>query len=83
LCNADTEALAAASRGCTGADLKAIIEDGKLQFAYDQSLATTEPAIEQYFLRAIATARENRRKYQWRRRVGFGEVQTFGFRAEL
>jgi SpoVK/Ycf46/Vps4 family AAA+-type ATPase len=37
LCDADVRVLASASRGSTGADLKAIIEDGKLQFAYDRS----------------------------------------------
>lgn len=37
LCMADIRALASASGGFTGADLKAIVEDGKLQFAYDRS----------------------------------------------
>jgi ATP-dependent 26S proteasome regulatory subunit len=79
LCGVDVAVLAAASRGCTGADLKAIIEDGKLQFAYEYGGGMAKARVEQYFLDAIATARENRRKYQRRRRVGFGEVQSFGF----
>ncbi len=63
LCTADVKTLAAASRGCTGADLKAIIEDGKLQFAYDLHNGEDCRHVEQYFLNAIKVARQNRAKY--------------------
>jgi hypothetical protein len=33
---ANVATLAAASRGLTGADLKAVVEDGKLLFAHDK-----------------------------------------------
>ena len=82
LCAVDIEALASASRGSTGADLKAIIEDGKLQFAYDQHMGARRVPVEEYFLNAIATARGNRRRYQKRKCARPGEKETFGFGAD-
>jgi transitional endoplasmic reticulum ATPase len=82
LCTADVETLAEASRGCTGADLKAIIEDGKLQFAYDLNTGKDCQRIEQYFIDAIKEARQNRAKYRRRKPVLTGEVQMFGFAGE-
>ena len=82
LCNVDIDALASASRGCTGADLKAIIEDGKLQFAYDRNAGKRLLTVEDYFLKAITMARQNRRSYRTRRRSQPGEAQAFGFGAE-
>ena len=79
LCMADIRALASASGGFTGADLKAIVEDGKLQFAYDRSAGKAGGPIEEYFLNAIATLRRNRRRYQKRRRAQPGETEAFGF----
>jgi transitional endoplasmic reticulum ATPase len=81
LCGADIATLASASRGSTGADLKAIIEDGKLQFAYDQIKGKVFLPVEEYFLNAIATARQNRRRYLTRKRVQRDETEVFGFRA--
>ena len=63
----DVELLAAASAKLTGADLRAVVEDGKLLFAHDR--ATGQPArpVEECFLEAIETVRANRRKYARRR----------------
>lgn len=80
LCAADTEKLASASRGFTGADLKATIEDGKLLFAHDEVSGKSRRPVEEYFLDAIGTIRQNRRKYQKRKPIQLTEAQPFGFR---
>jgi len=82
LCLADIETLASASHGSSGADLKAIIEDGKLQFAHNQTTGQPLRPAEEYFLNAIATLRGNRRKYRTRRSAPQAETQRFGFRSE-
>ena len=82
LCHVDAVQLASASHGATGADLKAIIEDGKLLFARDQTTSNNGRPAEEYFLDAIATIRQNRRKYQKRRPAQLTEARSFGFRAE-
>ena len=82
LCVADIEILASATRGSSGADLKSIIEDGKLQFAHNKTTGTPMRPAEEYFLNAIATIRRNRRKYQTRRRARASEDQLFGFKSE-
>ncbi len=66
LCNVDVEALASASRGCTGADLKSAVEDGKLRFAHNQVMGKPHPPLEAYFIEAITAIRGNRRKYRKR-----------------
>jgi transitional endoplasmic reticulum ATPase len=59
----DIEQLAAASEGLSGADLKRVVEDGKLLFAYERARKSqTEPSTE-YFLRAIETVRRNKEQY--------------------
>ena len=75
----DTSLLAAASRGLTGADLKAVVEDGKLLFAHDKARGRRLRAIEDYFLDAIATVRANRRSYGRRKAIRLGEPAPFGF----
>jgi transitional endoplasmic reticulum ATPase len=82
LCETDIEMLASASNGSTGADLKAIVEDGKLQFAYDRNAGRPCMPIEEYFLNAITAARQNRRRYQRRKSVPFGSKENFGFGAD-
>ena len=77
--SADTSVLAAASRGLTGADLKAVVEDGKLLFAHDKLKGKELRPIEDYFLDAIRTVRENRRSYNRRKTVRFAESVPFGF----
>ena len=58
--------LARASRGLTGADLKAAVEDAKLLYAYDWT-QDREASHQEYFLDAIATIRSNRRNYARRK----------------
>lgn len=60
----DVERLAAATEGLTGADLKRLVEDGKILYAYDraQGLPTAADATG-YFLRAIETVRANKERY--------------------
>jgi transitional endoplasmic reticulum ATPase len=82
LCNVDVAQLASASHGATGADLRAIIEDGKLLFASDQTTGNHGRPAEGYFLEAIATIRQNRRKYQRRKPMQLTEARPFGFRTE-
>lgn len=59
----DVAALAAAAEGLSGADLKRVVEDGKLLFAYDrEKRGATEPPTT-YFLHAIETVRRNKEQY--------------------
>jgi SpoVK/Ycf46/Vps4 family AAA+-type ATPase len=59
----DVEQLAAASEGLSGADLKRVVEDGKLLFAFARSRGgQLEPATD-YFLRAVETVRKNKMQY--------------------
>ena len=59
----DVTAIAAASEGLAGADLKRVIEDGKLLFAFDrQKRGATDPSTS-YFLRAVETVRRNKQQY--------------------
>ena len=60
----DVAQLAAASDGLSGADLKRVVDDGKLLFAYERTRDTTPmPATTEYFLRAIETVRRNKEQY--------------------
>lgn len=77
---ADVEVVAAASRGLTGADLKAVIEDGKLLYAHDHATGKAPRLAEQYFLDAIETVRANRRNYTKRKSPHWKEIK-FGFLA--
>ncbi len=74
---ADVAMLASASRGLTGADLKAAVEDGKLLIAAGKTLRPSEV----YFLEAIDRIRCNRRTYARRRTSQFAEMQL-GFHVE-
>jgi transitional endoplasmic reticulum ATPase len=59
----DISALTAASEGLSGADLKRVVEDGKLLFAFDRERKKqTRPSTE-YFVRAIETVRRNKEQY--------------------
>lgn len=55
--------LAAQTEGLSGADLKRVVEDGKLLFAYERVRNTRTLAATQYFLRAIETVRRNKQQY--------------------
>ncbi len=77
--SADVEMLAMASRGLTGADLKAVVEDGKLLFAYDRKSSARLRLVEEYFLEAIETVRANRRNYARSKPTLLTEVIKVGF----
>jgi len=79
---ADAGVLASASQGLTGADLKAIIEDGKLLFAHDKARGKAPREPEEYFIEAIGTVRANRRNYARSKPMKFSEVVKVGFGVE-
>jgi transitional endoplasmic reticulum ATPase len=81
LCMANVALIAAASAGLTGADLRSVIEDGKLLLAHDKVSGSALRPVEQYFLDAIETVRSNRRKYTKPKRGPFGENLRIGFGA--
>jgi ATP-dependent 26S proteasome regulatory subunit len=59
----DVERLAAAAEGLTGADLKRLVEDGKILFAYDRAQGHATDDATGYFLRAVDTVRANKERY--------------------
>ena len=67
LAAADLESLSASSRGLTGADLKAVVEDGKLLYAHDVAEKKAPRRVEEYFLEAIAEVRSNQACYARRK----------------
>jgi transitional endoplasmic reticulum ATPase len=79
LCDVDTEKLARGSRGLTGADLKAAVEDANLLYAYDWSQEIGVRTANEYFLEAITTIRANRRNYGRRKPTNTPEFVTVGF----
>jgi SpoVK/Ycf46/Vps4 family AAA+-type ATPase len=78
---ADRHRLAQATHGLTGADLKNIVEDGKLMFAHDQVHGRTPREPEQYFLDAIQTIRKQRREYTRSKPPRLVETVKVGFSA--
>ena len=76
---ADTARIAAESRGLTGADLKAVIEDGKLLYAHDKVTGNELKSIDEYFLEAIRTVRANHRSYSRAKPSRTGEARQIGF----
>ena len=75
----DVTLLAAASHGLTGADLKAVVEDGKLLLAHDKVNGRPIRPVEEYFLEAIDTVHANRRNYRKRKPLPFREAMRIGF----
>jgi ATP-dependent 26S proteasome regulatory subunit len=75
----DTAAIAAATDGLTGADLKNIVEDGKLLFAHGQLTGKSPRPAEEYFLEAVAAVRANRRRSIKPRRRQLVESTPVGF----
>jgi predicted AAA+ superfamily ATPase len=56
-------AIVEATDGLTGADLKALMEDGKMLFAFDRAkMRPAKPATD-YFLAAVETIRSNKQRY--------------------
>jgi transitional endoplasmic reticulum ATPase len=79
----DVRKLASASRGLTGADLNAVVEDGKLLFAHDLASGKALRPAEDYFLEAIETVRANQASYARRKPLRLTETVAFGFTAEV
>jgi ATP-dependent 26S proteasome regulatory subunit len=75
IASVDCMALAASSQGLTGADLCSAVEDGKLLLAHDKASGKPLRPVEEYFLDAIETVRENRRNYIKRRPSPFNPLK--------
>jgi len=60
---ADAPRLVTATEGFTGADLKAMVEDGKAIFAYDRANNVEPQPTTEYFVRAVTTVQENKQHY--------------------
>jgi len=78
---ADIGLLASVTRGLTGADLRAVVEDGKLVFAHDKAHGRPLRAVEEYFLEAVETVRANRRNYARRKPSPLRDEVRVGFTA--
>jgi transitional endoplasmic reticulum ATPase len=76
---ADLARIAECARGLTGADLKAVVEDAKLEFAHDLSTGSPTRAPEDYFAGAIEEVRANHRNYGRSRTIRPGAPQKIGF----
>ena len=59
----DASRLIAATEGFTGADLKAMVEDGKAIYAYDKSKGMEPTSTSEYFLRAVEAVKQNKEHY--------------------
>lgn len=59
----DVAALAAETEGLTGADLKALLEDGKIRYAFDRAKGRPSKGASEYFLGAVEAVRANRKRY--------------------
>jgi transitional endoplasmic reticulum ATPase len=78
---ADIGQIAEAARGLTGADLKAVVEDGKLLFAHDVTKGVALRPIEEYFLDAIDTVRANQANYARAKPTRLAGAMPVGFLA--
>lgn len=59
----DPVAIAGVTEGMTGADIKALMEDGKMLYAFDRAKGRALKASTEYFLLAVATIRANKERY--------------------
>jgi ATP-dependent 26S proteasome regulatory subunit len=59
----DLAVLASSTEGLSGADLKRLVDDGKLLFAYDRARGRPMAPATEYFVRAIETLRANKQRY--------------------
>ena len=78
VCNADVKLLARKSNGLSGADLKSVVEEGKLLYAHALSKDLNSVPVETFFLKAIETSLTNRRNYGRRKASAYGGPR-FGF----
>lgn len=60
----DLPALAEGTEGLTGADLKRLMDDGKLLYAYDVAASAAIKSPSDYFLQAAETVRSNKARYE-------------------
>jgi hypothetical protein len=59
----DITLLASSTEGLSGADLRRLVDDGKLLFAYDRARGRPMAPATEYFTRAIETLRANKQRY--------------------
>ena len=59
----DVSRVAAATEGLSGADLKRLVEDGKILYAYDRSRDVPTRRADDYLLSAVETVRANKERY--------------------
>ena len=59
----DLDRLAASTEGLSGADLKRVVEDGKLLYAFDRARERTIRNANDYFVDALETIRANKIRY--------------------
>jgi transitional endoplasmic reticulum ATPase len=78
VCAADVKLLARKSHGLSGADLKSVIEEGKLLYAHALVTGRECVPVDRFFIRAIETTLLNRRSYGKRKKLPFGE-SNYGF----
>jgi transitional endoplasmic reticulum ATPase len=76
---ADVATIASAGAGLTGADLKAVVEDAKLLFAYAKVTNGSLRPAEDYLLEAIDGLRRNRRNYAKPKPAKLVETVRWGF----
>jgi hypothetical protein len=73
----NVEFRARGSKGLSGADLKSVVEEGKLLFAYAVATGGELSPIEEFFTRAIESCLANRRNY--RRKASSWSGPSYGF----
>ena len=59
----DEELLADATEQLSGADLKRVVEDGKLLYAFDRARGGAMRPVTEYLLEALGTVRANKQRY--------------------
>jgi hypothetical protein len=66
----DIDEIAMASDGCTPADLKRLVNEAKIKFAWDESQQRTMKSLAEYDLEAIADLRQLKQRYHESRQNG-------------
>lgn len=59
----DLDQLVAATEELSGADLKRVVEDGKLLYAFDRANGRSKEKVTDYFIEALGTVRANKVRY--------------------
>jgi ATP-dependent 26S proteasome regulatory subunit len=59
----ELDQLAKTAEGLSGADLKRLVEDGKVLYAYDHAQGRPTRSMYEYFNESLATVRENKERY--------------------